>query len=153
MGAVIVRGVLAVAALLMLVPLFVPHARMANVIRGKRYGMLGLFLYFLVAAVSTLWSASPYNTAGKVLEIGVAFGLVWVLVMRDDAVDALAKMRGPSEDRAKLVSALFFKPNQSIARVITIGTPHLGSSLAEHWGDYFGTRTTSVQPSATLIVE
>jgi len=86
---VIARGVLVVAALALLVPLFTPHARLANVVRGKRYGMLALGLYFAVAALSTLWSASAPNTAGKALEIGVAFGLVWVLVMRDDAIEAL----------------------------------------------------------------
>ncbi len=43
---------------------------------------------------------------------------------------ALAKIRGPSEDRDKLVSTLYFKPNQSVKRVITIGTPHRGSEFA-----------------------
>lgn len=85
----IARGGLALAALALLVPLFLPQARLSNVIRGKRYGMLALGFYYVVAALSILWSAAPLNTAGKVLEITVAFGLVWVLVMRADAVDAL----------------------------------------------------------------
>ncbi len=85
----ITRGVFALAALALLVPMFLPQARLAYVIRGKRWGMLGLGFYFVVAALSVLWSASPLNTAGKVLEIAVAFGLVWVLVMRPDAVAAL----------------------------------------------------------------
>ncbi|SMP59299.1 hypothetical protein SAMN06265222_106207 [Neorhodopirellula lusitana] len=40
------------------------------------------------------------------------------------------KLRGPPQDVNKLVSALDFRPNKSISRVITIGTPHRGSNLA-----------------------
>ncbi|WP_372896948.1 esterase/lipase family protein [Stieleria sp.] len=40
------------------------------------------------------------------------------------------KLRGEAEERDKLVSTLFFKPNQSVSRVITIGTPHRGSKFA-----------------------
>lgn len=43
---------------------------------------------------------------------------------------ALAKMEGPEEDRVKLVSTLFFRPNQSVKRVVTIATPHEGSKFA-----------------------
>ena len=50
-----------------------------------------------------------------------------------NADQALAKIRGPSEDRFKLVSTLFFKPNQSVRRVITIGTPHRGSEFANDY--------------------
>lgn len=87
----VMRGALALAALAVLAPLFLPNARLSLAIRRKRYGMLGLGLYFCVAAMSTLWSASVLNTAGKVLEVAVAFGLVWVLVVREDAVDALKR--------------------------------------------------------------
>jgi len=38
-----------------------------------------------------------------------------------------------------------------VDRLITIGTPHLGSALASHWGDYLGTRATSIKPDAPLI--
>ncbi|MHB8898408.1 MAG: esterase/lipase family protein [Thermoguttaceae bacterium] len=38
-----------------------------------------------------------------------------------------------------------------VDRLITIGTPHLGSALAEHWGDFLGTRATSLKPDAPLI--
>ena len=38
-------------------------------------------------------------------------------------------VRGPEEDRVKLVSALFFHPNPSVKRVIEIGTPHKGSNF------------------------
>ena len=40
------------------------------------------------------------------------------------------ELRGDSEQRNRLVSTLFFKPNQSIRRVVTIGTPHRGSIFA-----------------------
>ncbi len=40
------------------------------------------------------------------------------------------KLRGPPQDVNKLVSALEFRPNKSVSRVITIGTPHRGSDLA-----------------------
>ncbi|MFK8114350.1 MAG: lipase family alpha/beta hydrolase [Rubripirellula sp.] len=50
-----------------------------------------------------------------------------------NADQALAKIRGPSDDRFKLVSTLFFRPNQSVRRVITIGTPHRGSEFANEF--------------------
>lgn len=40
------------------------------------------------------------------------------------------ELLGDPEDRTKLVSALYFKPNRSVRRVITIGTPHRGSDFA-----------------------
>lgn len=43
------------------------------------------------------------------------------------------KLAGPEEDRVKLISALFFQPNPSIRRVITIGTPHRGSEFANEY--------------------
>ena len=42
------------------------------------------------------------------------------------------KLQGETEQRDKLVSTLFFKPNQSVSRVITIGTPHRGSRFANN---------------------
>ena len=50
-----------------------------------------------------------------------------------NADQALAKIRGPSDDRFKLVSTLFFRPNRSVRRVITIGTPHRGSEFANEY--------------------
>ncbi|KAA5535683.1 hypothetical protein FYK55_28350 [Roseiconus nitratireducens] len=48
-------------------------------------------------------------------------------IVSDRPLDAL---QGTPDERDKLVSTLFFKPNQSIRRVITIGTPHRGSKFA-----------------------
>ena len=43
------------------------------------------------------------------------------------------KLKGPESDRMKLVSTLFFKPNDSVKRVITISTPHRGSEFANDY--------------------
>ncbi|TWU42474.1 esterase/lipase family protein [Novipirellula artificiosorum] len=43
------------------------------------------------------------------------------------------KLVGSEQDRVKLVSTLFFKPNESVRRVITIGTPHQGSNFANDY--------------------
>ena len=42
-------------------------------------------------------------------------------------------LKGANEDRVKLVSTLYFKPNQSVNRVVTIGTPHRGSDFANDY--------------------
>lgn len=44
--------------------------------------------------------------------------------------EAVAQIRGSNEDVHKLVSTLYFKPSESVRRVITIGTPHRGSEFA-----------------------
>ncbi|MFH1919796.1 MAG: hypothetical protein ABIP48_07935 [Planctomycetota bacterium] len=38
-----------------------------------------------------------------------------------------------------------------VERLITVGTPHLGSAAAHHYGDFLGTRATSIKPDAALI--
>ncbi len=40
------------------------------------------------------------------------------------------KLQGPEDARDRLVSTLYFRPNQSVRRVVTIGTPHRGSDFA-----------------------
>ncbi len=40
-----------------------------------------------------------------------------------------------------------------VNRLITISTPHLGSAMAEHLGDWLGTRATSLQTTASLLTE
>lgn len=49
------------------------------------------------------------------------------------AKEALKKINGPEAERNKLVSTLFFKPNDSIRRVVTIGTPHRGSDFVNDY--------------------
>jgi len=62
----------------------------------------------------------------QTLESGDDF---WKIVS-DQPADNL---KGPEPERNKLVSTLFFKPNQSVTRVITIGTPHRGSEFANDY--------------------
>ncbi|WP_246146845.1 esterase/lipase family protein [Rubripirellula lacrimiformis] len=60
----------------------------------------------------------------------------WKIVSNEpvrDADDAIAKLKGDDDDRFKLVSTLFFRPNSSVKRVITIGTPHRGSEFANDY--------------------
>ena len=40
-----------------------------------------------------------------------------------------------------------------VDRLITISAPHLGSALAEHWGDWLGTRATSLKTTASLLAD
>ena len=40
-----------------------------------------------------------------------------------------------------------------VDRLITISAPHLGSALAEHWGDWLGTRATSLKTTASLLTD
>jgi pimeloyl-ACP methyl ester carboxylesterase len=42
-------------------------------------------------------------------------------------------VRGPEEDRIKLVSTLYFNANPSVKRVVTIGTPHAGSEFVNDY--------------------
>jgi pimeloyl-ACP methyl ester carboxylesterase len=42
-------------------------------------------------------------------------------------------LRGPEDDRMKLVSTLFFDANPSVRRVVTIGTPHAGSEFVNDY--------------------
>jgi pimeloyl-ACP methyl ester carboxylesterase len=65
------------------------------------------------------------------------------------ADQALAKLKGPDEDRYKLVSTLFFQPNQSIRRVITIGTPHRGSEFANDFTRWLARRIIRL-PAMTI---
>jgi pimeloyl-ACP methyl ester carboxylesterase len=67
-------------------------------------------------------------------------------------VNLVAHSAGGLVARTYLQSAL---PGISYAgdvdRLITISTPHLGSALAEHLGDFLGTRATALKPGGELI--
>ncbi len=67
-------------------------------------------------------------------------------------INLVAHSAGGLVARAYLQSAL---PGVAYAgdvdRLITISTPHLGSVLAEHLGDFLGTRATALQPGGELI--
>ncbi len=56
-------------------------------------------------------------------------------ILSDQPVE---NVQGPPEDVAKLVSALKFRPNPSVKRVVTIGTPHRGSEFANDYTRWLG---------------
>lgn len=47
--------------------------------------------------------------------------------------EPIESVQGPPEDVARLVSAMKFRPNPSVKRVVTIGTPHRGSDFANKY--------------------
>jgi pimeloyl-ACP methyl ester carboxylesterase len=54
------------------------------------------------------------------------------------------KLKGPDDARDRLVSNLFFQPNQSVKRVVTIGTPHRGSDFANDYTRWLAQRVISL---------
>ena len=64
-----------------------------------------------------------------------------------------SRLRGPEQDRNHLVSTLFFKPNQSIRRVITISTPHRGSRLANDYTRWLASKVIKLPTVATSVTE
>ncbi len=61
------------------------------------------------------------------------------------------ELKGADDDRVKLVSALFFKPNQSVRRVITIGTPHRGSDFANSLTRWFARQIIELPNMAVSV--
>ena len=49
-------------------------------------------------------------------------------------------LKADDETRERLAQILFFRPNESIRRVITIGTPHRGSDYANSYTQWLGRR-------------
>lgn len=47
--------------------------------------------------------------------------------------EPFAKLKASEEDRAKLAAVVYFQPNPAIKRVVTIGTPHRGSTFANDY--------------------
>lgn len=54
------------------------------------------------------------------------------------------RLKGPEDDRDRLVSNLYFQPNQSIKRVVTIGTPHRGSNFVNDYTRWVASRVISL---------
>jgi pimeloyl-ACP methyl ester carboxylesterase len=50
------------------------------------------------------------------------------------------QLKGSDDARQRLVSTLYFKPNQSIQRVVTIGTPHRGSEFSNDYTRWLARR-------------
>jgi pimeloyl-ACP methyl ester carboxylesterase len=58
-------------------------------------------------------------------------------IASDHSID---EMKADPELREKIASTLYFHPNPSVRRVITIGTPHRGSSIANSTTSYLGAK-------------
>jgi hypothetical protein len=59
------------------------------------------------------------------------------------------KVKAEDEERQRLAAALFFHPNPSIQRVITIGTPHRGSDYANDYTQWLGRKLIRLPTSLT----
>jgi pimeloyl-ACP methyl ester carboxylesterase len=67
-------------------------------------------------------------------------------------VNLVAHSAGGLVARAYIQSALpGVRYAGDVDRLITISTPHLGSALAEHLGDFLGTRATALKPGGELV--
>lgn len=73
----------------------------------------------------------------------------WQLVS-DQPPEAL---RGPLDARQRLVSHLFFQPNPSIRRVVTIGTPHHGSNFANDYTRWLASRVIKLPQVALATTQ
>ncbi len=67
-------------------------------------------------------------------------------VLSDQPFDALQTDR---ETRERLASLVFFRPNPSIRRVITLGTPHRGSTYANDYTRWLGRKLITL-PTALV---
>lgn len=67
-----------------------------------------------------------------------------------NADQAIAKLKGSTEDRNRLVSALFFRPNQSVKRVVTISTPHRGSEFVNEYTRWLARKFIKL-PSRAIV--
>jgi pimeloyl-ACP methyl ester carboxylesterase len=106
------------------------------------------------ARLFVLKFSSCANTDGlayKALELAEAIRQVRRLTGAAK-VRIVAHSAGGVVARAYLQNALPGVPYRGdVDRLVTIATPHLGSAMASHFGDYLGTRATSLTPDAELI--
>ena len=96
-------------------------------------------------------SANTDGLALKALELAEA-------IQQVRQVTAAAKVRLVAHSAGGIVARIYLQSalpgvryRDDVDRLITIATPHLGSALASHFGDYLGTRATSLMPEAPLI--
>jgi pimeloyl-ACP methyl ester carboxylesterase len=98
--------------------------------------------------------SSAANTDGiayKALELAEAVRQLSLLTGAEK-VRIVAHSAGGLFARAYLQNALPGVPFRGdVDRLITIATPHLGSHLAHHLGDFLGTRATSIEPDAAMM--
>lgn len=96
-------------------------------------------------------SANVDGLALKALELAEAIKQV-------RRVTGAAKVRLVAHSAGGIVARVYLQSalpgvryQDDVDRLITLATPHLGSALASHFGDFLGTRATSLQPEAPLI--
>ena len=96
-------------------------------------------------------SANTDGVGYKALEVAESVRQL-CLFTGSEKVRIVAHSAGGLMARAYLQSALpGVEFRGDVDRMITVGTPHLGSEIAEKLGDLLGTRATSIKPSAALI--
>ncbi len=107
---------------------------------------------------NALQQLDPHNTAPRLDDtvlIGHSMGgllsKLQTIDSRDDYWQLVSdrspeELQGDDEARMALLSALYFKPSQSVKRVVTIGTPHNGSNFANPLTRSF-TRLISEMPA------
>jgi len=63
--------------------------------------------------------------------------------------ESFSKVKGDEVERQRLAAALFFHPNNSIKRVVTIGTPHRGSNYSNDYTRWVGRKLITLPSSIT----
>lgn len=61
------------------------------------------------------------------------------------------KVKGEETERQRLAASLFFHPNNSIKRVVTIGTPHRGSTYSNDYTRWVGRKLIKLPSSITDV--
>lgn len=61
----------------------------------------------------------------------------------------IEQIAASEEERSKLAKCFYFRPNPSIRRVITLGTPHHGSVFADDYTRYFGRKLITLPAMMT----
>ncbi len=100
------------------------------------------------------------NTMEQMVLVGHSMGgLVSRLQTLDSGNDfwkivsekSIDELNASDEDQARLASTLFFRPNPSVSRVITIGTPHHGSDYSNSTTQWLGRRFIKLPAFLTNI--
>ncbi len=63
--------------------------------------------------------------------------------------ESFQEVKGEEVERQRLAAALFFHPNNSIKRVVTIGTPHRGSNYSNDYTRWVGRKVIKLPSSIT----
>lgn len=85
------RGLFVAAAVAVLAKPALARVRLSRTLRQGWWGMGALLLYTGAAGISVFYSPALLQTAGKVFELGGLVLLVWTLMSRTDAFDAVTR--------------------------------------------------------------